>query len=78
QRVLALIRQTRGGALYRSAFGERQTGSGPYAEMLAARFARAIRALGLDRRQGGTAGLETGLFRVPASAAGGAAQLELF
>jgi DNA repair photolyase len=46
--VLALVRQTRGGALYDSRFRHRQTGQGPYAELLAQRFKLALRRFGLD------------------------------
>jgi DNA repair photolyase len=49
-RVLALIRQTRGGRLYDADFERRQTGEGPYAEMLAKRFDVAMRRHGLARR----------------------------
>ena len=48
--MLALVRQTRAGALYDSRFGHRQRGAGPYADMLAARFARAARQHGLEER----------------------------
>lgn len=48
--VLALVRQTRAGALYDSRFGQRQRGAGPYADMLAARFDRAARQHGLLER----------------------------
>jgi DNA repair photolyase len=71
-RVLSLIRQTRGGALYDSRFGQRQTGSGPYAELLARRFAVAIRRLGLERRGGGAGALDCARFAVPG------AQMSLF
>ena len=64
-RVLSLIRQTRGGALYGSRFGQRQTGSGPYAELLAQRFAVAMRRLGLERRGGGAGALDCARFAVP-------------
>ncbi len=64
-RVLSLIRQTRGGALYDSRFGQRQTGSGPYAELLAQRFAVAMRRLGLERRGGGAGALDCARFAVP-------------
>lgn len=50
-RVLNLVRQTRGGALNSSGFGQRFTGTGVYADLLAQRFRRAARQLGLDRRQ---------------------------
>jgi len=61
-RVLSLMRQSRGGALYRSAFGERMRGTGPHADMLARRLALARRRLGLDRRRWD---LRTDLFRPP-------------
>jgi DNA repair photolyase len=71
-RVLSLIRQTRGGALYDSRFGQRQTGSGPYAELLARRFAVAMRRLGLEKRGSGTGALDCTRFAVPG------AQMSLF
>jgi DNA repair photolyase len=42
QHVLSLVRQTRGGALYDSSFGQRLSGSGVYADLLAKRFERWI------------------------------------
>ena len=45
--VLNLIRETRAGALNDSRFGHRFRGQGVYADMLAQRFARAARRLGL-------------------------------
>jgi DNA repair photolyase len=65
QKVLALVRQTRAGALYDSRFGARQTGTGPYAEMLAARFRRAIDRLGMNRVGVGAQPLDCAQFRVP-------------
>ena len=50
-RVLALVRETRGGALYDARFGQRQTGSGHWAGLLAQRFAIACRRLGLPARE---------------------------
>jgi len=47
-RVTSLIRQAGGGREYDSRFGLRQTGRGPYAEMLASRFAAASRRHGLQ------------------------------
>jgi DNA repair photolyase len=64
-RVLSLIRQTRGGALYDSRFGVRQKGTGAYADLLAQRFAVASRRLGLERRGGGVAALDCTRFQVP-------------
>jgi DNA repair photolyase len=48
--VLSLIRQTRGGKLYRSEWGERMRGEGPYAELLERRFALAVRRFALEGR----------------------------
>jgi DNA repair photolyase len=64
-RVLSLIRQSRGGSLYRSAFGERMAGTGPHADLLRARFRAAVRRYGLGGRRWG---LRTDLFRVPPAA----------
>ena len=61
RRVLALIRETRGGALNDSRFHHRFNGGGPYADLLAQRFARAWRQLGfLDREP-----LDCSQFRCP-------------
>lgn len=50
EHVLSLIKQASGGKHYDCRFGRRQTGRGPYADMLAARFAKASRQLGLDAK----------------------------
>jgi DNA repair photolyase len=63
-RVLALVRETRGGALYDSRFRTRQSGTGVYAEMIANRFRIALRRYGLDRAGRGQ-GLDCTQFRVP-------------
>ena len=47
--VMSLIRQMRGGRDYDSAFGSRMRGQGPFADLIAARFARAHRRLGYGR-----------------------------
>ncbi len=47
-RVASLVRQSSGGKDYDHRFGVRQTGRGPYAEMLAARFKAASRRFGMD------------------------------
>lgn len=79
-RVLSLVRQTRGGAMYDSRFGVRQKGTGAYADLLAQRFAVASRRLGLERRGGGVGALDCSQFRVPdvPGAVPKAAQLALF
>ncbi|MBP0495598.1 PA0069 family radical SAM protein [Roseomonas indoligenes] len=72
-RVLALVRETRAGKTYDSRFGTRQTGTGPYADMLARRFAVAMKRLGLDgARENGS--LDCSAFAVPRAEA---RQLEL-
>ena len=61
-RVIARIRDTRGGRDYDSTFGRRQVGEGAYARLLARRFALASRRLGLDRE---LPPLDTTRFRAP-------------
>jgi DNA repair photolyase len=72
--VLSLIRQSRAGRLNDSNFHSRFAGTGPYAELLGARFARAARRYGLE---GGRPALDTAAFSVPASGRQ-TAQLSLF
>jgi DNA repair photolyase len=48
EHVLSLIEQSSGGKLYDHRFGIRQSGRGPYADMLAARFSKASRQFGLN------------------------------
>ena len=59
--VMSLIRQMRGGKDYDSRFGVRQRGEGPFADLLAVRFAKARRRLGFP----GIAPLRTDLFVPP-------------
>src|SRR5580765_8014852 len=49
EKVLSLIRQMRGGALYQAEFGLRMRGEGPIAQLLAALFSAAVKRLGLNR-----------------------------
>ena len=49
RRVMSLVRFTRAGKDYVSRFGERQTGTGAYAEQIAARFRLALKRYGLNR-----------------------------
>ncbi|WP_368417029.1 PA0069 family radical SAM protein [Falsiroseomonas sp.] len=67
-RVLALVRETRGGQLYDSRFGQRQTGTGPYADLLAQRFRLALSRFGLDGRGRMSAALDCSQFRAPEAA----------
>jgi DNA repair photolyase len=69
-RVMSLVRSTRAGKDYVSCFGERQTGTGAYAEQIAARFQAALKRYGLNKRR---LRLRSDLFRSP-----GEAQLSLF
>ena len=71
-RVLSLLQGMRSGALNDPNFGSRMTGAGPYADLLATRFAQATRRLGLERR---APGLDTARFRPPSR---DPAQLSLF
>ncbi len=50
-RVESLISQVRGGALYRSEFGERMRGTGPYADLIRQRFRIASAKYGLQKRR---------------------------
>ncbi len=73
--VLELVRQTRAGALSDSRFGQRFTGTGAYADLLARRFARAARQWGLDGRDS----LDCSQFAPPPQAKGLAeSQMSLF
>ena len=63
-RVMALVRECRGGRDNDSAWGRRMRGNGAYAEMIARRFALACNRLGLDRR---VEALDTASFARPAA-----------
>jgi DNA repair photolyase len=71
-KVMSLIRSTRGGKDYVSSWGERQTGTGPYAELIARRFSIATARLGLNKER---SRLRTDLFEPPGAAG---AQYDLF
>ena len=66
-RVIKLVKDMHDGRDYRSEFGLRQKGSGPYAAQVAMRFRLALKRLGLNecREQ-----LRTDLFRSPATKSG--------
>ncbi|MEX1032725.1 MAG: PA0069 family radical SAM protein [Cellvibrionaceae bacterium] len=51
EHVISLIRQSRNGADYQSQFGQRMRGSGVYAELIAQRFKKACKRLGLNQRE---------------------------
>ena len=48
-RVLSLMRSTRGGKLYDAKWGERMVGEGPYAWMIGRRFEIAAERLGFNK-----------------------------
>jgi DNA repair photolyase len=62
EKVLSLMRQSRGGKLYDSKWHERMEGNGPYAWMIGRRFEMAVQRLGLNKDK---AKLRTDLFEPP-------------
>jgi DNA repair photolyase len=64
RRVESAIRQMRGGKLYRSGWSRRMTGSGPVADLIGGRFAKALKANDLNPVQDEPA-LRTDLFQPP-------------
>ena len=48
-RVMSIVRQMRNGRDYDPEWGKRQKGEGPYAKLIADRFAHALRRFGLDK-----------------------------
>lgn len=62
KRVIALMRQMRGGKDYDSRWFVRQKGTGPYAAQIAARFNLSLRRLGLNQRR---FAVRSDLFRRP-------------
>lgn len=50
KRVISILKSMHGGKDYVAAFGQRQRGTGPYAEQIGARFRLASARLGLDHR----------------------------
>ena len=71
-RVMGLVREAGGGRAYDSRFGLRQTGRGPYADLLGKRFRAACRRFALDTG-GGQTRLDCSRFDPP-----GQQQLGLF
>lgn len=71
ERVLSLLRQSRGGKTYDPAWGLRMKGRGPYAEMIAGRFRIGRNRLGFDEER---RSLRSDLFVPPR----GGKQLSLF
>ena len=73
RKVLEMVRQTRAGALNDSTFGQRFTGTGVYADLMARRFNRAARQWGLDGREG----LDCTRFAVPPAVCRGLAESQM-
>ncbi|SIQ57073.1 MULTISPECIES: PA0069 family radical SAM protein [Acidiphilium] len=74
-RILSLIRQTRGGALNDPNFTSRFKGTGPYANLLTARFKRAARQFNLSETP---PPLDCARFARPLPAQGPGTQMSLF
>ena len=72
KRVMSLIRQTRGGRDYDPDWNQRMKGTGPVADLIAARFKAAVKRYGLDAPRHS---LDESRFRVPADAI---RQMDLF
>ena len=66
-RVMSIVRSMRNGRDYDSEWGKRQKGEGPYARLIADRFARAARKFGLDKPR---LPLDHGQFRRPLGVGG--------
>ena len=73
ERVMSAVRDTRGGKAYDSTWGRRMRGTGPFADLLAARFASACRKHGLADAE--LPSLRTDLFEPPRNSG---PQLSLF
>ena len=74
KRVMSLLRSMHKGEDYRSEWKMRQRGDGPYADLIAKRFANATRRLGLNQVN---VSLRTDLFRPP-PAKDASGQMNLF
>jgi DNA repair photolyase len=74
KRVMTLLRSCHAGEDYRSEWKTRQRGDGPYAQLIADRFRKSVRRLGLNTLR---FGLRTDLFRAPKTAKE-AGQMSLF
>jgi len=71
--VLELVRETRAGALYDAKYGQRMSGTGAYADLLARRFDRAARQFGLQERPE----LDCSAFVAPMAARRGFAEAQM-
>lgn len=62
EHVLSLVKDTHGGQIYRSEFGKRMKGDGPYADLIRQRVGKAAARFGLNRHRWD---VDLGQFRVP-------------
>lgn len=76
ERVMARVRDMRGGKDYDASFSHRMKGEGAWAELLKQRFAKAVKRLGLNARQHGI--LDMSHFKQPAQPEPPPPQLTLF
>lgn len=67
-RIMARIHEMRGGKDYDADFATRMKGSGPWAELIAQRFAKAVRRIGFNRER---IPMDLGAFRPPGAAGQG-------
>ena len=67
QHIMALVRATRDGKVYNAALGQRMTGTGHYADMLAQRFRLVCKRLHIPNS---LPALRTDLFRKPVADSG--------
>ncbi len=67
KKVMALVRDTRGGKVYDSAWGERMKGTGVYADMIEARFKAARKRTGIAHNAASGFKQRTDLFTRPLS-----------
>jgi DNA repair photolyase len=72
--AMSLVQQMRGGKDYDSAFGTRMRGEGPFADLIAMRFAKAYRRIGFGRLPA----LDGSKFLPPSSPKASSPQGELF
>ncbi|PMS19490.1 radical SAM protein [Trinickia dabaoshanensis] len=76
ERVMARVRDMRGGKDYDSSFAQRMKGEGAWAELLKQRFEKAVKRLGLNARRHGI--LDMSEFKRPAAPVPPNPQLDLF
>ena len=72
--VMSLVRQMRGGKDYDSGYGTRMRGEGPFADLIAMRFAKAYKRIGFGRLPA----LDASKFVPPSPSRPASAQQELF